>query len=75
MSPEIVWRYLEGGKVKHSFYGRPGQNTSARCGTLPRWWDPTGWKGAGSKAEAEQLDLLPPCRRCVDNLSRDRAPQ
>lgn len=74
MSPEVVWRYLRDGKVKHAFYGVPGQNTSARCGVGPRWWDPKGWMGAGSVADAEALDLLQPCKRCMDNLGRDRVP-
>lgn len=71
MSPEVVWRYLEGGRARHAFYGAPGTNTSARCGTGPRWWDPRGWRGGGSLAEAEVMAALDPCKRCVDNLRRD----
>lgn len=73
MSPPVVWRYLADGKVKHAFYAPVRQMSSARCGVGPRWWDPTGWKGAATAKDIAELDRLQRCKRCVDSLSRDRS--
>ena len=74
MSPEVVWRFLADGKVRHAFYGVPSPFTSARCGVGARWWDPDGWKGAATEADVGTLESLRPCKRCLNNLGRDVMP-
>lgn len=76
MSREVVWRYIYAGGVKHALYGAPPRgmsHRSARCGVGPQWFDPRGWLGAWGDEVAE-LDRRQPCKRCIDNLKRDRVP-
>lgn len=57
------WRYTERGQVKHAL--RASSDRVAVCGVSPRWFAPD-WYGTGKQSEYERLEVLLPCKRCVE---------
>ena len=73
-TPRVVWRYTSPtAQAKHAIdlltgghTMSPGHAARAVCGT--ELWRPEDWMGSGTQAEAERLEQLPRCKRCLSAM-------